>query len=67
MRKNLRYIIVALFFVFIGISNVNAIKMSAQKEVKAGEQIKVTFSEATISSVSSGPLYEFGNNKSAQS
>lgn len=65
MRKNLRYIIVALFFVFIGISNVNAIKMSAQKEVKAGEQIKVTFSEATISSVSSGPLYEFGNNKSA--
>lgn len=64
MRKNFNYIIISLFFIFVGISNVSAIKISAQKEVKAGEQIRVTFTEATISTVNTGPLYEFGNNKS---
>lgn len=63
MIKKLNFVIVSLFCAFIGISNVDAIKISVPKEVKAGEQIKVTFSEANISSVSSGPLYEFGNNK----
>ena len=48
---------------FIGIKNVSAIKISAPQEVNAGEKITVKFTEAKISSVTSGPLYEFGHDK----
>lgn len=61
--KRFLYTLVIVFVVgFVGILNVEAIKISAPKEVEAGKQIKVEFTEATISSVTDGALYEFGNN-----
>ena len=63
MKKRLNYIIVLLVFVFIGITNIKAITITVPKEVNAGEKIKVEFAEAKISTVSSGPLYEYDHNK----
>ena len=62
MKKSLNILLVLVISLFTGIISVDAIKISAPAEVNAGEKIKVTFTEATISSISEGAYYEFENN-----
>ncbi len=63
MRRFLNTLLIIFVAGFIGILNVEAIKITAPKEVEAGKQIKVEFAEANISTVNDGAFYEFGNDK----
>lgn len=63
MIKKIFVTIFVFISFFIGIKNVSAIKINVPQQVDAGEKITVKFTEAKVSTVTSGPLYEFGHDK----